>query len=362
MKTLLITLEYPPFKGGVANYYANLVKYWPLSERIEVLNNSRGELLRRSGLFPWLKAVGTILKKQKSPGFDCLLVGQILPLGTDAYIISWLKPFNYSVVLHGLDFSLAVSSWRKRMLTIFILGRADKIICANSHVAALVGELKSKFSAKIIVVNPGVETIAPAIDSDQIATLKKKYGVDTEDFLLLSLGRLVARKGIDSVIKALSGDLKEKKIKYFIAGIGPYEKELRALASVSPLKESIVFLGDISNDDKWLWLHACDALIMPAREIGPDFEGFGIVYLEANLVGKPVIAGDSGGVKDAVKDGWSGLLINPTDTLAIREAIIKLASDHNLCATLGSQGRARALEKFNWDRQANRLARALKFD
>jgi len=101
---------------------------------------------------------------------------------------------------------------------------------------------------------------------------------------------------------------------------------------------------------------------MPAREIGPDFEGFGIVYLEANLVGKPVIAGDSGGVKDAVKDGWSGLLINPADTLAIREAIIKLASDHNLCTTLGSQGRVRALEKFNWDRQANRLARALKFD
>ncbi len=362
MKTLLVTLEYLPFKGGVANYYANLAKYWPLGERIEILSNGHGELMRRSGLFPWLKAVGTILKKQKSPGFDCLLVGQILPLGTVAYLISWLKRFDYSVVLHGMDFTLAVSSWRKRLLTSLILGRADKIICANSHVATLVSELKSKFSAKIVIVNPGVEIIAPSLNLEEIAAWKKSHGIGPEDFLLLSLGRLVARKGVDAVIKALSGDLAGKKIKYFIAGTGSYEKELRSLASVSPFQESIIFLGEISNNDKWLWLNACDALIMPAREIGSDFEGFGIVYLEANLIGKPVIAGNSGGVKDAVKDNWSGLLVDPNDISAIRQAILRLANDRNLGVTLGNQGRTRALEKFNWERQAGRLARAIKFD
>lgn len=362
MKTLLITLEYPPFKGGVANYYANLAKYWPLGEKIEVLTNNRGELLRRNGAFPWLKAVGTILKKQKSPGFDCLLVGQILPLGTVAYLISWLKRYNYAVVLHGMDFSLATSSGWKRLLASLILGRADKIICANSRTAELVAAFRKKFAAKTVIVNPGIEAIMPPQDAERISVLKENYGLGKSDFVLLSLGRLVARKGVDAVIKALSGNFPAKKIKYFIAGIGPEENSLRALASVSPRKDSIIFLGEISNEDKWLWLQACDALIMPAREIGDDFEGFGIVYLEANLAGKPVIAGNSGGVKDAVKDNVSGLLVDPQDIAAIRQAIIRLVEDDKLCSSLGSQGRERALAKFKWDRQAGRLAAAIKLD
>ena len=128
MKTLLITLEYPPFKGGVASYYSNLAKYWPIGERISVLDNRRGELLALHGLFPWLKAVGSILKWRKEADFDHLLVGHILPLGTAAMIAAFIRPFSFSVILHGLDFAAAVSTARKRCLAKLILRRAKQII------------------------------------------------------------------------------------------------------------------------------------------------------------------------------------------------------------------------------------------
>ena len=360
MKTLLITLEYPPFKGGVASYYSNLAKYWPIGERISVLDNSRGALLASSGLFPWLKAVGSILKWRKEEDFDHLLVGHILPLGTAAMIAAFIRPFFFSVILHGLDFSAAVSSLRKRFLAKLILRHAKQIICANSYTAELVRQFDSKLAAKITLVNPGVETIIPDKNCEQLQEIKEQYKLEGK-FILFSLGRLVARKGFDTVIQALSGnEFAASNLVYFIAGLGPEEHNLRTLAAVSPLKNQIFFLGGITEEEKWCWLHACDAFILPTRTIGVDFEGFGIVYLEANLASKPVIAGDSGGVRDAVIDGVNGLLVPPEDTEEIRAAILRLMANPELGRQLGQNGRTRAAQKFKWDDQAAAICRSLK--
>lgn len=360
MKTLLITLEYPPFKGGVANYYSNLAKYWPLGEHINVLDNSRGDLMAAQGLFPWLKAVSTILKWHKEEDFDHLLVGHILPLGTAAIIAAFIHPFPFSVVLHGLDFSSAISSPRKRLLTRIILARAQKIICANSYTAELVRQFNKKLAHKVSVVNPGIEPIIPKESCDKLQELKEQYNLEGK-FVLFSLGRLVARKGFDTVIKALSGrDFAVSNLVYFIAGLGPEEHHLRSLAAVSPLKNKIFFLGSITEEEKWCWLYACDAFILPTRAIGHDFEGFGIVYLEANLAGRAVIAGDSGGVRDAVIHRENGLLVPPEDTEAIREAIRQLAENKEWCQQLGANGQVRAARDFKWDKQARALCRILK--
>jgi phosphatidylinositol alpha-1,6-mannosyltransferase len=166
---------------------------------------------------------------------------------------------------------------------------------------------------------------------------------------------------VDSVIKALSEwGPEDLKIKYFIAGSGSEEKYLRSLAAVSPLSESIVFLGEINEDEKWLWLHACDLFIMPAREIGNDFEGFGIVYLEANLAGKMVVAGNSGGVKDAVEEGVSGFLVDPENISEIKNLIIKLKNNKDLLFNMGKRGRERAITNFNWEKQSERLCHIIK--
>lgn len=360
MKTLLVTLEYPPFKGGVANYYSNLAKYWPIGENITVLDNSKGDLVASKGLFPWLRSVSTILKWYKEDNFDHLLVGHILPLGTAAIMAAFVRPFSFSVILHGLDFSSAISSGRKRFLARLILRRAQRIICANSYVADLVRQFDKKLNDKIAVVNPGIEPITPLENCDKLKDLREQYNLEGK-FVLFSLGRLVSRKGFDTVIKALSGnELRLPNLVYFIAGLGPEEQNLRSLAAASTLNNQIFFLGNITEEEKWCWLYACDVFILPTRTIGPDFEGFGIVYLEANLVGRPVIAGASGGVKDAVVDNLNGLLVSPEDMTAIRTAIKRLADNSQLRKQLGLNGQIRALEKFKWDKQAAEVSRFLQ--
>jgi len=173
-----------------------------------------------------------------------------------------------------------------------------------------------------------------------------------------TLARIVKRKGIDRVIEALPEvAVALPEFCYYIAGTGPDEQYIRELAKKLPvnLQNKVIILGKISDEEKWLLLDACDIFIMPAREIEGDFEGFGVVYLEANLSGKPVIGGDSGGIADAVADGVSGILVDPESTHDIASAVIRLSQDAELRERLGRQGRERAILEFSWERQMRKL-------
>ena len=360
MKTLLFTLEFPPFRGGIANYYGNLVNYWPLGEDLVVLDNNEGKLNRGSGFFAWRWAFGALKRKVLKNKIDYVLVGQILPLGTVAWFLSLFQPLKYAIFLHGLDWNLAQKNGRKRFLTGQILSRADRIICANGYVADQVGQTYPQLNDKIGLVNPGISSGAPYVNPQDLIELEASYNL-TGKTILFSLGRLVRRKGIDLTIKALDqipspliGNLL-----YFIAGSGKEEDYLRSLVPAK-LAKQIFFLGELSEREKWLWLKKCDIFIMPARNISGDFEGFGIVYLEANLCGKPVIAGNFGGVRDAVVDNFNGLIVDSESPDSISRAIIKLASEPDLGKTLGEQGRVRAISEFNWEKQTAKILALIK--
>lgn len=360
MKTLLLTLEFPPFKGGIANYYGNLANYWPINEKLIVIDNSRGELMPDRRFMSWRAAFGTLRRRMAKNDIDYVLVGHVLPLGTVTWFLSFFRSFRYAVILHGLDLSAATMMPRKRFLTRLILKRADRIIAANSYVAEKAVALNSSFKEKIRVINPGVPAGTPNINAIYLNDLKNKYELNGKT-VLLSLGRLVRRKGVDQVISALT-QIPESvldNLVYFIVGAGDEEDYLRSLVT-SKLRGKVVFLGEVSELDKWSWLKLCDIFIMPARDIKGDFEGFGIVYLEANLNSKAVIAGKAGGVKDAVVDGYNGILVDPEDIFSIKEAIIKLATDKALCDTLGEQGRQRALADFNWEKQVLKIVSLIK--
>lgn len=124
------------------------------------------------------------------------------------------------------------------------------------------------------------------------------------------------------------------------------------------MKEKIILTGEINEEEKNAWFEICNFFALPAREIAGDFEGFGIVYLEANLHGKAVLAGRSGGVEDAVRDGVSGLLVNPKDTEAIAQASLRLMQDKKLCEQMGEEGKKRALRDFNWQGQVEKIKKA----
>ncbi|MEI8361505.1 MAG: glycosyltransferase family 4 protein [bacterium] len=365
MKTLLITLEYEPFLGGVANYYKNMVKYWPDAEKLQVWTNEAHELINEKWpVLKWLPAIFKLKQRINAEKIEHVIVGQLLPIGSIVYYASKMCKFKYSVVIHGMDFTMAISQSRKATMARNILVNAEAIVCGNNYVANLVREfLGAKHLTKITVINPGVSQADYQPLSNELANnLKTKYDL-TNKYVFLSLGRLVKRKGVDQVIMAMEV-LAERlpNFIYLIAGTGPDEAYLKNYAaSVSNYFSSHVkFLGAISEAEKWQWLNACDCLIMPAREENGDFEGFGIVYLEAGLAGKPVIAGASGGVADAVENMVNGLMVAPTDAEDIARVMAELMDDKELGQKLGATGRERAIKEFAWPELVNKFYTTIK--
>lgn len=360
-----MTLEYPPFKGGVAEYYSNLVEHWPEND-IWVLTQSQKKeessdnvrykgLLTRFSYPRWLPAffhIATTIRKHK---IEYVLVGQILPLGTVVLALSGIFSFRYAVILHGMDLEYALKNKRKRKLASAVIKGCDKVVCGNSHTKDRVVEEFGADDDKLAVVNPGVGNIGEVNDTKK-ESLIKKYGLERKK-VLLSLGRLVERKGFDKVIEAMPLVWeKDPDVVYVIGGEGEYGGRLRSMTTDLPSgdKDKIIFLGSVGSKEKWAWLDLADIFIMPSREINGDYEGFGIVYLEAGAVGLPVIAGDSGGVRDAVVDGENGIMANPEDENDITEAILTLIRDKEKGKRMGVAGKRRA-SKFAWEKQIKRL-------
>jgi len=361
MKSLLFTLEYPPQVGGVSNYYEQLVKHWPLNESITVLDNKNGRLNSSTYfVFKWRFAFFELWRAVKNFEIEHVIVGQILPLGTVAWLLAKPLGFSYSVILHGMDMPFAIKSLRKRWLTKRILNKANKIVCSNRYVADLASALTDN-PDKIEVINPGVVPL-PYPNHTVLTDIKHKYRLSGKK-IILSIGRLVKRKGVDHVIKQMPNLVGTfDNLVYVIVGHGPDDQYLRNLAASLPeeVRSKIIFTGKIGEAEKWSWLNLCDVFVLPTRDIDGDFEGFGIVYLEANLAGKPVVAGFSGGVPDAVVTEVSGIVVDSHDEEQLFIAIKTLLQDEEYAKKLGQQGRERAISHFNWHDKARKFHQHIK--
>ncbi|MBU0636699.1 glycosyltransferase family 4 protein [Patescibacteria group bacterium] len=363
MKTLLFTLEYPPFYGGVANYYSNLIKYWPKAKLkvgdIFVLNNNDDNLIsKRLFILKWLPALLKLWKVIKQEKINNVLVGQILPLGIVTYLISKVIKIKYTVFLHGMDFTFAIKQPRKRWITKIILKNSNKIICANSCAADLAQNFCQEIKNKINIINPGIEDFTTRLPQLELQ-LKIKYSLQSK-LILLSVGRLVKRKGFDKVIECLHEVLKKvPNLIYIIIGNGVEVGSLQAKIDDLKLVNKVIIITNADDQEKNAWMNLSDIFVMRSININGDFEGFGIVYLEANLANKPVIAGQSGGVGDAVINGLNGLLVDSEKNQQLIDAIIKLAKDPLLRHKLGEQGRQRALKEFNWQKQIEMVAKLI---
>ncbi|MFA6171952.1 MAG: glycosyltransferase family 4 protein [Patescibacteria group bacterium] len=362
MRFLIFTLEYPPFKGGVGKYYEDMAKNWPEGREIFVLDNNDGKLVSsRLPRYKWLPSIWRLWVSVNKNKINHILVGHVLPLGIAAFIVNRLAGIKYSIVLHGMDYLCAFKTERKSWVVQKIFYRAEKIICANSYVAGLLAEeLGEKIAKKIVIINPGVDGKIK-IDKGLSDKLKTRQGLKNK-IVLLSISRLVKRKGFDYVIESMPEILKAApQAVYVVGGIGPDEEYLKEKWQALPeeVKKKVIFIGKPDDKEKWAWLSACDIFVMPSRKINGDVEGFGIVYLEANLAGKPVIAGDSGGVRDAVSDQVNGLLVNPDDKDDIVRAIVSLVNNKALREAMGEKARLRVLEEYSAKGQAKKLYEAV---
>jgi phosphatidylinositol alpha-1,6-mannosyltransferase len=196
------------------------------------------------------------------------------------------------------------------------------------------------------------------------STVKARRAVGFNgDKMLLSVSRLVSKKGVDTTIKAFAHVLKaHPSSQYIIVGEGEQKEELQQLAAKSGISSSIKFIGSIphSHPDLIHYYNACDVFVQPSKTEKSNVEGFGIVFLEANACGKPVVGSLSGGIPNAVIDGETGILVKERNPQALAKAICKFFDHPELASQMGTKGRERVETSANWDVLNKQLTTAMK--
>lgn len=342
----LVTLDYPPERGGVARYLGNLVQ--ASQGLIDVFVNTTHRAggpghvevvpLVRTSWPTWWPMV-SFMRELRLRGYDALLVSQALPCGTAAWLARLTGGMPYLVLMHGLDLRLALGSRWKAWLLRRVLRGAKEVI-ANSHaVAKEIGVFDRRIRPRVLT--PGVEPL----EFPERYPTRQVLGISESTFQLLCVTRLVPRKGVDRLLEAMQ--LLPSDVHLAIVGDGHDRERIEGLAA--PLGERVRIITQASDEDRNAWYAASDAFALPVRDEGDDVEGFGIVFLEAALAGLPSIAGKSGGAIEAVMHQETGLLVEPHDSQALASAIQALRADAGLRAKFGETGRARVQQSFRWE-------------
>lgn len=283
--------------------------------------------------------------------------GRVLPEGVAARLAAYGGGPRYSCWVHGEDLATAKSSRELTAVTRWVL-RGARRVYANSQNTQRFVQTFGVAPKRIIVAYPGVDTVRfhPGIDG---APIRQRYGLASDALVVLSVGRLQARKGHDVAIQAVAALAADfPALSYLIVGNGEERPRLDALVAQLGVADRVIFAGEVSDDDLPACFAACDVFLLPNRVEQGDFEGFGIVFLEAAAVGRPVIGGASGGVVEAVADGATGVLVDGADVAAVTAALRTLAASPDRRRRLGEQGRARAAAEFTWEAAAAKVVAA----
>lgn len=271
--------------------------------------------------------------------------------GVAAFLIKKATGVPYAVFAHGLDVYAPQMSPRVKWLMDIVLENASVVITNSAFTKRLVEEATNR--ANIVVLNP-------MVDASRLASGAGPGGGDDRGRrkALLTVARLVESKGHDLVIRSLPKVIAAfPDIVYRIVGSGPQETALRKLAAELGVSNQVIFTGEVDEGALTAYYRGCDIFILTSRQIRArgEVEGFGIVFLEAAVFAKPVIAARSGGISDAVLDGVTGLLVDPAEPETIAGAAIKLLSDKGLANRLGEAGRARVEREFGLEPFAEKL-------
>jgi phosphatidylinositol alpha-1,6-mannosyltransferase len=354
----LITLDYPPERGGVARYLGELVRASDggigtvIVEQNHALTGPGRVIPREFFWRAWPKWGPMIRVCMKQTGSRAILVSHVLPVGTAAMLAYWFTGIPYVIVCHGLDVRMAASNPWKEWLADLVFRNAELVIANSASTAATIKKITPELNP--MVLTPGVH-VAAMISKEEA---RVKLGIGADEEIILSVGRLIKRKGFDLLLEATEKLKDRENVRTVIIGDGQELPNLKQLAE--HLKHRVTFITDAKDEDLALWYAAADLFCLPARESSTDVEGFGIVYLEAAAHGLPVLATNVGGVSEAVVDGETGILIPPDDAEKLAEELRRLLSDPQLRSLLGQTGRDRVSQDFTWTSRWERLNKALK--
>ena len=318
----------------------------------------RSPWLRPESLVMYIRLLWRSLRLASANRFVAVLAGRALPEGIVAWAVGRLRGSKVLMYAHGEE----LTGWgrgRKFQAMCFALRRADHILTNSDFTRDTLISLIGVRPGQIVMTYPTVdaERFRPGLPFDDLLA---GIGLAAGQRLILSVGRLQRRKGFDQVIRALPGLLaRSLDAHYAIVGIGDDWDYLQGVARGLGVSERLHLLGHVEPVDLPRWYSACDLFAMPNRDINGDTEGFGLVFMEANACGKPVIAGQAGGTGSAVEDGRTGLRVDGEKVEAVEESIARLLLDPEEARRMGAAGRERTASRFTSDQRAELIRQVI---
>jgi phosphatidylinositol alpha-1,6-mannosyltransferase len=324
--------------------------------------------LRPSSLVPYLRAARQLAGSVRERRVRWLHAARCLPEGLLAAAVAEWCGIHYACFAHGEEVNLSNRELtpprhRRRVygsrelgwIVGTVLANATYVIANSDNTASILTERWRLPAERVQRVHPGVDTerFTPAARDTK---LRARLGWDDRP-VLLTVGRLQRRKGHDTLIAALPR-IRQRvpDVLYAIVGAGERGDSLVRLARDLDVESAVAFMGEIDDDQLVECYRQCDLFVLPNREINGDIEGFGLVLLEAQACGRPVVAGDSGGTRETLDPGRTGLLVacDGPDELAAR--VSALLGDRHRLEAMGAAGRRWIESNFGWDASARRAA------
>ena len=363
---LVITNDFGPRTGGIETFVMGLLERI-VDHKVVVFTSQQGDTSeydqqwfkkfgvqvirdRSKILLPSLRVAKRAKEIAQMHNIEVVVFGAAAPLALMAPKLRKAGVKKIIALTHGHEvwwarifpFNLAMKRIGNSVDHLTYLGEFTRQAISRS--------LSQKSIDSMVKIAPGIDTFhfSPQADATQRRT---ELGLESKK-IIISVGRLVHRKGQDKLIQAFPTIVREiPNAHLLIVGEGPYRAHLEKLVEKLSLKANVTFVGRIFYNDLPSYLSASDVFVMPSRSrfFGLEVEGLGIVYLEASACAIPVVAGVSGGAPDAVQEGITGLCVDGTNTGQIAEAVIHICSDSKRATKMGLAGRNWVIEQWQWE-------------
>jgi phosphatidyl-myo-inositol dimannoside synthase len=377
-RTLLITDRYLPEVGGSIVWFCNVYRRYPPGTvciltrrypgaravdatfpgiRVTRLDLRRYRFLRPESLLVLVKLLVSSVWLIRRHSLEMIHASKVYPEGFVARLAAKLTRIPYVVYAHAEELTVvrrdpAYAPNLPRLLTVYEEAAA---VIANSEFTKAELESFGVDGRRIRRISPGVdpEFFRP---KPRDPSLSAEHGLDGK-FVLLSVGRLQKRKGHDHVIRALPAVLEQvPNLVYLVVSDGEEKESLQRLATDLGVAESVRFTGKVPLERLVDYYSVADIFILANRQTDDgDVEGFGIVFLEAGACSRAVIAGDSGGTADPVRQGWNGLRIDASRPEEIARALLELSGDPDRRQQMGLNGRQLVEAEYGWEVTTERI-------
>jgi len=376
-KTLCITNDFGPRAGGIETFVVGLIQRMPKNSVIVYTASQAGaaafdamwqrdygvEVIRDSSkvLLPSFRVGRNVRKLVRDCNIKSVFFGAAAPLALLAPGLRAAGVRRIVALTHGHEV------WWSRLWPFTIaIARIGRAVDALTYLGEFTrGEISkalvSDSAAKLVRIAPGIDTehFAPRSDAQG---LRESLGLGNKK-VIVSVGRLVHRKGQDVLIESMPEIIKSiDDVHLLLIGEGPYKKELEKRIKNLGLANRVTFVGRVQYADLPRYICVGDVFAMPSRSrlAGLEVEGLGIVYLEASACGLPVIGGVSGGAPDAVLQGETGFSVDGRSAHEVAEAIVRVLTDKELAQRLGARGRQWIIEQWQWQIWSERFNQLLK--